>query len=198
MPRHPLPPSDVWDRFCDEVDIAGQMLARQVPAQPPLERLSPAQFACGKYFAACHELLIALGAPQHIRELAALPARAWQHAAWGFLDPLFSPAALGSGRPSATVMMTVFRALILKLADDEAAPAVSRELRQARAPKGCTPSAKTIQNWRSMALAPKTPTQQHLADAYAYYRRRPWPDAAGSRLAERVRWMVAINKAAFP
>jgi len=52
------------------------------------------------------------------------------------------------------------------------------------APKGCMPSAKSIQNWLGEATDPKTPTEQHLAEADAYYRHRPWPETAGSTLAE--------------
>jgi hypothetical protein len=207
--RYPLPSTQAWDRFCDEVDVAAQMLAEQRPAQPPLERLSSEQYACGKFFAACHALLIALSAPPAIRELAALPAQAWQHAAWGIPDPLFAVVPLGSGRRAASLKTTAFRAMIVKLADElasgdgavpwrQAAQAASQALHKAQAPKGYKPSAKSIQNWLAEATDPKTPTEQHLAEAYAYYRHRPWPETAGVTLAERVRWVVAIHSAHVP
>jgi hypothetical protein len=182
------------------------MLARQVPSQLP--GLTPAQYACGKFFAATHDLLARLGAPREVRDLAAQPARAWQHAAWGILDPLFVPASLGSGRRAADVRMTVFRAVVLKLADERAgtdaaswraaAGEVSRALREARAPKGCTPSVKTLQNWHGLTTDPKTPTDHHLADAYRFYRPKAWPETAGASLDDRVRWIVAIHAGAVP
>jgi hypothetical protein len=208
-PQHPLPPQPVWDRFCDEVAVASQMLARLVPAQPPLERLSPAQYACGKCFAAMDELLRALGAPREIRELVALPARAWQRAAWGIADPLLRAATVGSGRPSANEQLVVFRAMVLKLADEElvegrakswrsAAQTVSSALQQARAPKGYIPSDHSIRSWHVDARNPKTPADHHLAEAVAFFRHRPWPETAGETVEERIKWIVAGFRATSP
>jgi hypothetical protein len=195
--HHPLPSQALWDRFCDAVGVASQMLARQVPS--PLPGLTPAQYACGKFFAATQELLAGLAAPREVRDLAGMPARAWQHAGWGIPDPLFTPASIGRGRRSADVRLTVFRCWIVKLTEEQAtgaaslraaAQAVSRALKQAQAPKDCTPAPSTIRRWQDAATDPKTPTDRHLADAYAFYRPRDWPSAAGSGLAARVRWII--------
>jgi hypothetical protein len=205
--HHPLPSPEAWGAFCDEVDIASQMLARQV--QSPLAGLTPVQYAVGKYFGACHALLTALHAPAAIRDLAALPARAWHRAAWGIHDPLFAAAATGGGRRTADVSTTVFRAMVLKLADEQvasgdavsggvAAHAVARALRQAQAPPGYRPSAKSIQNWRGRATNPKTPTDHHLAEAFRFFRPRSWPDTAGETLTERIRWIIELHKAGVP
>ena len=199
-PRPPHPIQDAWDRFCTEATAAAKMLAEQVPAQPPLEHLTSAQYACGKLFAALDELVRAAAAPREVRDLVALPARAWQHAAWGIPDPLLRVAAIG-GRKAADVPMTAFRAWVVKLTDElagnsaaswrAAAEAVSSALRRAHAPKGCTPSAKSIQNLHGKATKPETPGDRHLAQAYAHYRPRPWPEVAGASLDERVQWIVA-------
>jgi hypothetical protein len=42
------------------------------------------------------------------------------------------------------------------------------------------PSAKPIQNWLMKVTDAKAPTEQHLAEAYAFVRQRPWPEAAGT------------------
>jgi hypothetical protein len=199
---NPLPNQRVWDRICAffiEVQIAAQMLAQGVPAQPPLEDLTSAQYAVGKLFTAVDELFRNLNCPAEILELTRLPQLAWHRAAWGIPDPLLAPADV-PGRKAADVPMTIFRALVLAQVDDltgiypswrAAAQAVSDALRRAKAPEGCTPDVKTIQNWHSEAADPKTPTEQHLADAYAHYRRRQWPETAGAGLDERIEWIIA-------
>jgi hypothetical protein len=199
------PPNDrqrqQWERllsFCAEVEAAGETFAQGIKPEGALKALSPTQFAVGKLLVAVDQMLRDLEAASHVRALSALTPRALHRAAWGIADPLFAPASV-AGRKGADVPMTVFRALVLKLADElttgqcsrrAAAQKVASALRRAKAPKGYIPSFKTIQNSHSEATDPKTPTERHFADAYAQFRARQWPETAGTALDERVRWIV--------
>lgn len=196
-PRHPLPDPEVWDCFCDAVSVASQMLAGRVPAQPPVERLSSAQFACGKYFAAMDELLRALRAPREVRDLVALPASAWHRASWGFPDPLLAVPRFAHS-PGADPTQILFRAAIVKLIAElvaegmtlhTAAEFVAGELQAQQASQ--MPDVRTLERWYRQAT--KQPDSR-VAVAYEWFRPRLWPPSAGVTLAERLRWIIPASR----
>jgi hypothetical protein len=197
VPRYPQPDPRAWDRFCDDVAMAAKMLAEQAPAQPPIERLTPEQYAVGKLTAATQELLGAVTRDRRVDDLARLPPRAWQRAAWGFADPLLVVPRFPHS-PDVDPDHAMFGAGIVKLIAEfvaegvtvrTAVEALREELQAQQAPQ--VADGRTMERWHRQA------TQQpdsHLAILYAWLRPRPWPSSAGTTLTDRVRWLIPVAR----
>src|SRR5215472_13081856 len=114
MARHPLPPPEAWDAFCDLLEQGAQWLARRQPSPDP--GLTAEQFGVGLVVSAIEGMLIATGQPDEFVLVAQRLSTAWQHLRTGHPDPLLQSGA-GAGRPGPEQAMAWFRAELCRLID---------------------------------------------------------------------------------